>query len=57
MGFEEGEYGDVVNSIQRKHTCPCFPDCRMMFDEEREALQHFIDEHSYSEIQKSERPT
>lgn len=54
MSFEEGEYGDIVNRIQKKHTCPCFPDCRMMFDKEREALQHFKDEHDYSELESTD---
>jgi hypothetical protein len=51
MSFEEGEYGDIVNGIQRKFTCPVFPDCRSMFDDEREALRHFLDEHNYSDLE------
>jgi len=54
MGFEQGEYGKILNSIQRKHTCPCFPNCRSMFDKEKEALQHFQDEHDYSELESAD---
>jgi hypothetical protein len=54
MGFEEGEYGDIVNGIQRKFTCPVFPVCRSMFDSEKEAFQHFLDEHDYSELDKTD---
>lgn len=54
MSFEKGEYGEVLNRIQKKFSCPVFPNCRSMFDSEKEALQHFLDEHDYSELERTD---
>jgi hypothetical protein len=46
-GFEKGELGKLLKAIEEKFKCPV---CPALLDSEREARDHFLDEHDISDL-------
>jgi len=45
--LERGEYGKLLNSIEKKFVCSV---CRKTFDTDGEVMEHFVDEHELSDL-------